>query len=179
MIRKIWRAFTILLTIAALALVVVGLILPASVDVEITRDIDAPPAVVFDLVDDFDSYERWSLLAAEEGAGVLEKTGAFEGVGAKVAWRDVETGPRMGELEIVEARAPSYVRMAFPLEGARDPAFEFRIAPKDGGSQLTWSFTAGFGMDIVARYRGLSLQRWAQRDAQVGVENIKRLAEEG
>ena len=67
--------------------VVIGILLPAKARVERETDIDAYPATVFSLINDFRQVNRWSGWAEEDPNAGYEITGVPRGVGASMSWQ--------------------------------------------------------------------------------------------
>ena len=129
-----------LVLVAALAgLFVVIAMQPAEYHVERTLEIEAPPEVVFALVNDFKQFSRYSPWDAADPE--LKRTFSAEtsGVGATYGWSgNTEVGS--GSMTITEATAPTKLtmRLDFKEPMASTATAGFLIAKTDTGSKATW-----------------------------------------
>jgi len=96
-IRPPLIGLAILLTL----LVAVGLLLPGTAHVERSLFIRTSPAVVFDLVDDFRSFNRWSPWARLDPETRYTFHGPESGVGARMDWQSGHAGVGRGSQEVI------------------------------------------------------------------------------
>jgi uncharacterized membrane protein len=89
----------VVLGLAAVTLVVVGLLLPREWHVEQSVDIDADPAQIHALVVDVEQWPRW-MFVPEQDAPDMEVEATGRGVGAEVVWSG---GGSSGAITLVEA----------------------------------------------------------------------------
>jgi len=178
-VKAIWRGFTLILIAAVIVLLVVGLVLPSSRSVEKSVTVNATPEAVFDVVNDFNSFQDWSSWASANPGPRLELRGRFEGKGAVVRWQEGPPLAEAGELEIVDTDPPREVRIAARFEGVEEASYTFTIEPAGDAARLTWHYESEFGWDLVGRYLGWFRQSWAEKDANQSLAAIKALAEDG
>ena len=88
-------------------LIVVGLLLPRHSRVEVSTLVDAPPATVFALVNDFRRVDLWLPRTATDPNARVAFSGPNRGVGATVTWDGIVAGS--GTQTIVESRANEHV----------------------------------------------------------------------
>ena len=179
MIKKIFYGIVIIVII----FIIVGFFLPKDIHLERSTFIHRPPSTVFALVNGYQTFNSWSPWAARDPSAVYEITGPETGVGARMEW---EGDPRLsgkGSQEIIESTPYSLVRTRLEFDQQGAAIAYFQISPEDGGSQVTWGFdtdvTEGqnlFG-SLMARYFGLLFDRWIGTDYELGLSNLKTLAE--
>jgi effector-binding domain-containing protein len=97
-----------------------------------------------------------------------------------------EGDPRLtgkGTQEIIESVPYSLVRTRLDFDQQGVAIAYFEISESEGGSEVTWGFdtdvTEGqnlFG-SLMARYFGLLFDRWIGTDYEMGLANLKTLAE--
>ena len=172
MLKKILIA---LLVLAAL-IVMIGFFLPATVHVERSITIDAPPATVFALANSFRGFNEWSPWAEIDPDAVYAYEGPDRGVGAKMSWTSEDRNVGSGSQEIVSSEPFSRVDVLldFGDQGVADSYFE--IAPGDAGTAVTW----GFDSELKApfeRYLGLVMDSILGPMYEEGLANLKELAE--
>ncbi len=161
----------------ALLLVIVGFLLPAKIHVERSAVIDAPPAVVFDLIDDFHNFNKWSPWAELDPATKYTFEGPDHGVGHRMRWQSDNPNVGSGSQEIIESVPESLVRthLDFGPNGIATASFHLEAA--EGGTQVTWRFDTDLGRNPAVRYFGLLMDRMVGPDYEKGLSNLKRLAE--
>ncbi len=95
--KLIFKWLGIVVVLAALTVVVVGLLLPRQWEVERSVEIDGELAQIHALVGDVEQWDRWMFDPASAGALELDAQGS--GVGATVAWTGEGSHGRMTLLE--------------------------------------------------------------------------------
>lgn len=170
---------TLLLGLVLLLAVVwvVGLFLPDSAHVERSISIKARPEIVFDLIDDFESFNRWSPWARKDPRTQYSFTGPESGVGAMMSWHSENPGVGTGSQQIivVEPLRRVVVELDFDAQGMATAYYE--IQPENTGTRVTWGFDTDFGNDLLGRYLGLFLDILVGADYEAGLANLKELAE--
>ena len=156
-------------------LIVVGFILPRTHQIEVSTEIDAHPATVFALVNDFRRFSLWSPWVATDPNARFVYSGANRGEGAIMTWDGVIIGS--GSQLIVESHPYEFVGIAMsPGEPSEAKAW-FRLTQGVGTTEVTWGFEADYGMNIVGRYFASMLGGIVARDYDIGLESLKDLAE--
>ena len=142
-----------------------------------TVTVDAAPAAVHALVEDFRRWRDWS--PWEDLDPDLERTysGAEAGVGAHYAW----SGSRKagsGSMEIVAA-TPESVRIALeflrPWKASNEVVFT--IAPEGAGTRVTWTMTGTHAGVARLFARFINVDKLVGRDFERGLTRLKELAE--
>lgn len=146
-------------------------------------DVDRPASTVFALVNGYDTIKTWSPWASRDPWAVYTLSGPANGVGARLEW---DGDPRLsgkGWQEITESVPYSLVRMQLKFAQQGMATAYFSIQDQGGSSTLTWGFDADLTKDqslaggMVAQYFGLLFDRWIGGDYEIGLANIKALAE--
>ena len=155
-------------------LVVVGLFLPRHSRVEVSTLIDAPPATVFALVNDFRRVDLWSPRTATDPNARVIFSGPNRGVGATVTWDGVIVGS--GTQTIVESRATEHVATMINPGEPGEARTWFDIGREDGRTRVTWGFAHDHGLNLVGRYFALLLSGVVKREYESGIAALKELA---
>lgn len=171
-------------TIAVIvAVIIVGLVgfavtRPRNFRVQRSARINAPPARIFPLINDFHQWAAWSPFERLDPAITRTFSGAPIGHGAIYEW----AGNRKvgaGRMEIIESTAPNRVatRLDFirPME-ARNVA-EFTLRQHGEATDVTWAI---FGPSpFAARMMGMffNMNKLLGRDFERGLANLKALVE--
>jgi hypothetical protein len=176
--------FPVLGTIAGVV-VVLGVALAIVVsrqpsDFRVTRSttIDAPPSVVFPLVDDFHKWRGWS--PWEKMDPELKRTyeGAPSGEGAVYSWvGNKQVGE--GRMTIVESRPDELVRIKLeffkPFRATNEGTFAFE--PTSGQTRVTWSMTGCCNCMFKIMGLFMSMDKMVGKNFEDGLAAMKQLAE--
>jgi hypothetical protein len=146
--------------------------------VERSTTIEAPAQRIYDQVADFHSWTSWS--PWEDVDPNLERTysGAPSGVGAVYAWEGNRKAGK-GRMEIVEATAPSQVRIDLrfekPFKARNDTVFTIR--PEGTASRVTWTMSGR--KTFMTRVMGLfsSMDKMIGPDFEKGLARLKTTTE--
>lgn len=158
-----------------LLLVIVGLALPQHARVIASHEIDARPATVFALVNDFHRASLWSPWIETDPNARILYSGPTHGVGATISWDGLVLG--IGSQTITESRPFEHIGT---LINAGEPGtarswFDFT----DTGTKtvVNWTFEADYGYNLVGRYAALLLKGVIRKDYEHGLSNLGELAE--
>jgi len=134
----------ILIGFAAIVLVLIVVVAMQPAEFRITRKavVNAPPAVVFSLVNDFHQWEAWSPWAKMDPAAKNTFEGAAAGVGAVYKWAgNNKVGE--GRMTLMESRASESIRIKIeflkPLKATNTVEFTFK--PEGGQTTVSWSMS--------------------------------------
>ena len=156
-------------------LIVVGLLLPRHSRVEVSALVDAPPATVFALVNDFRRVDLWSPRTATDPNARVLFSGPHRGVGATVTWDGVIVGS--GTQTIVESRPHEHGATTINPGEPGEARTWFDIGREDGETRVTWGFAHDHGLNLVGRYFSLLLAGVVKREFETGIAALKELAE--
>lgn len=165
--------------VALIVLVAIGgMLLPSEQHVERSVVVEADPAEVFALVNDFREFNKWSPWAEYDPEGTrYEFTGPATGVGSRMSWSSEHPNVGSGAQEIVESQPNTMMRSKLTFDGFDTPSYAtFELEPVDGGTRVTWSFDANMD-NMVGRYMGLMMDDWVGGDYERGLARLKELAE--
>lgn len=176
-----WKTLSIarkvVYTIAGVLLVLmtVGLFLPATAHIERKIEINAPPAIVFALVNDFRQINQWSPSLDTDPNALYTISGPARGVGAKQSWDGQIVG--QGSQVILESEPFYRVVSQLDLEGQGQALGTFELLQTEKGTNVTWSFDNEFGWNLIGRYFGLMIDGIVGPDYEKGLQNLKTMAE--
>ena len=174
MLRKV------LIAVAALVIILLGIIYTraSTFRVERTTRIDAPPDVVFALVNDFHAWDRWSPWAHLDPSMKVTYGGPPSGTGATYAWTGNDKVGE-GNLRIVESKPAQAVvlRLEFIKPMASTNRTEFTFKPDGTGTKVDWVMTGpldfmGKGMDLF-----VGMDKMIGPDFEKGLASMRREAE--
>ena len=156
-------------------LIIIGFALPRTNQVEVKIEIDAHPATVFALVNDFRRFRLWSPWADTDPNARFLYSGANRGEGAIVTWDGAIIGS--GNQIITESRPYEYVGIAMSPGEPGEAKSWFKLAPGVGTTIVSWGFEADYGLNIIGRYFASMLGGVVARDYHDGLGALKELAE--
>ena len=156
-------------------LLIIGLALPRHARVEVETRIDAHPATVFALVNDFHRIALWSpWLEADPNARIVY-SGPVRGVGATMTWDGSIIGT--GTQTITDSNP--FTRVATTINpGESGEARTWFDLVQDGAStRVTWRFETDYGYNVFGRLFGLAFAGIVRRDYESGLAGLRELAE--
>jgi len=174
MLRKV------LLALAALVIVLLGIVYTrgSTFQVERATRIEAPPDVVFALVNDFHAWDRWSPWAHLDPSMKATYGGAPSGTGATYHWVGNDKVGE-GDMRITESKLPQSViiRLEFIKPFASVNRAEFTFKPDGSGTKVHWAMTGpldfmGKGMDLF-----VGMDKMIGPDFEKGLASMRREAE--
>jgi len=156
-------------------LIIIGFALPRTHKVEVTIEIDAHPATVFALVNDFRRFALWSPWAHTDPNARILYSGAYRGEGAIMTWDGAIIGS--GHQVITESLPYKYVGITMSPGEPGEAKSWFQLRPGTGTTTVTWGLEADYGMNIVGRYFAGMLGSVVARDYHEGLAALKEQAE--
>ena len=161
-----------ILALLAGGFVIVGILLPGTVEVTRSVEIRAAPEAVFPLLDDLGRWAEWTPWGEVESR--LE--GPATGAGARRVWDDPGLGS--GSLTLVDSRPPSAVDYEVEVEGG---AIRFEgtiaVAAKGGGTVVTWTERADLGWNPLLGWTALTMDESQGRQLQESLERLRARVE--
>ena len=156
-------------------LIIIGFALPRTHQIEVSMEIDAHPATVFALVNDFRRFSAWSPWTDTDPNARVLYSGANRGKGALMTWDGAVRGS--GSQLITASRPHEHVAITTNPGEAGEAHSWFTLTPGVGTTQITWGFEADYGFNIVGRYFAAMLGGIVARDYYNGLADLKELAE--
>ncbi len=151
---------------------------PSDFRVTRTATISAPPAAVFDQVNDLHKWEAWSPWAKRDPNAKNTFEGPSAGTGAVFGWAgNSEVGE--GRMTIIESRPDELIRLKLefikPFEDTSTT--EFKFEPKDGPTLVTWSMYGENNFISKAFCLFMDMDKMIGGDFEQGLAQIKEIAE--
>ena len=158
-----------------LALAVIGLFLPSRANVERGITIDANPATVFALLNDFHQVNKWSHWLEDDPNARFDFFGPRRGVGATFAW----DGNIIGSGRQTISESIPFERIVYQLNfDDQDTAITiFDLSETDDGTLLVWTFKMEFGFNLVDRFIGVIIGGVIGENNEKGLASLKSMAE--
>ena len=161
-------------TVVAL-LTVIGLALPRHGRVQAAIAIDAYPATVFALANDFRRMSLWSSLTDNDPNTRIIFSGPARGVGASMTWDGAIIG---SGTQVISASEPlQRIAITHNPGAAGESRATLRFNRQNGTTQVSWDFEIDYGFNIVGRYLDLLRRNIVRNDYAASLGNLKELAE--
>jgi uncharacterized protein YndB with AHSA1/START domain len=166
------------LAIAIAIVLILAATKPDSFSVQRAIDIAAPAERVFPLIDDFHRWGAWSPWENKDPAMQRSFTGAASGKGAVYGWEG-NKNVGSGRMEILEVDAPTkiLIKLDFLKPFEAHNTAEFTMLPQGAGTRLTWVMRgpAPFISKLMQVF--MNLDRMIGKDFEIGLANLKTVAE--
>lgn len=156
-------------------LIIVGLALPRHARVVASVEIDARPATVFALVNDFHRARLWSPSLQTDPNARVVYSGPQRGVGATLTWDGLVLGS--GTQVITDSTPYTYVSTTINSGEPGEARSWFDLVDTGTTTAVSWSFEADYGYNLVGRYAALLLTGVIRKDYEYGLRNLKAIAE--
>ncbi len=176
---RILTRFLAIVVVLAIALVAIAFVLPREVSVARSITIDAAPEAVFPYVNSLKEGEKWSPWLARDPEIQLTYEGPEAGVGNKLTWASEHPQVGNGIQEITASTENERVEMALDFGPMGTANAHFDLAANGEATDVTWGFTTDLGLNPMARWMGLMMDRWVGGDYETGLGNLKALVESG
>lgn len=175
---KVLKGLLVLIVFLVLGLVGIGFMLPNQAHVERSVTIEAPPAVVFTVLNGFRHFNQWSPWAELDPNTAYVYEGPVQGVGAKMSWTSAEQSVGSGSQEILESEPYQRIKLRLVFSGFdSDSTASYELKPEGQGTLLTWSNDTDFKGSLLGRYFGLMLDGMIGKDYENGLAALKAFAE--
>ncbi len=171
----------ILLGLLLIVMILAVVIALQPTDFKITRSItiNAPPATVFPLVNDFHQWAQWSPWEKMDPA--MQKTfeGPESGVGAVYRWEG-NSDVGVGSMTITESKPLELllIRLEFtrPMESVAQTEFTFK--PDGDGTAITWTMTGNNNFMGKAFSLFMNMDKMIGTDFEQGLTELRKVAED-
>jgi effector-binding domain-containing protein len=165
-----WLGATLILLFA------IGLLLPSTARVERELAIDARPATVFALLNDFRQMEKWSRKTDGDSNARIDFFGPPRGVGAGIGWRGQIVG--QGRQIITESQPYSSIVSVVDPGGNDEARVTFHLEEIGNATLVVWTWERDYGWNIAGRVFGLMRARAIGPDLEQGLTSLSELAEQ-
>ena len=168
----------ILLGLAAVIIVFLIVVALQPADFRISRSavIAAPPAAVFEQINDYHKWDAWSPWAKLDPNAKNSFDGSASGVGAKFSWAgNNDVGE--GSMQITDSKPNERVVMdlVFLKPFAATNTTEFTLKPEGNGTAVTWSMAGKNGFIGKAVGLFMNCDKMVGTQFEKGFENLKSI----
>lgn len=151
---------------------------PSAFAVERSASVNAPPAAVYGLLQDFHSWEGWSPWAKLDPTMKTTYGGPETGVGATYAW-DGNDEVGAGKMTIADTKPNEAVGITldFLRPFATTNRTDFLLSPDGAGTKITWRMTGNHNFVGKAFCLFMDMDKMVGKDFEKGLAQLKPLAE--
>ncbi|MEM0898734.1 MAG: SRPBCC family protein [Pseudomonadota bacterium] len=160
--------------IAAVAVVTVPFLLPASKTVTRSATINAPAEKVFALVASNEGFQTFNPYKLKDKKLKITLQGPSSGIGSGFAF-DGKDGK--GTQTIVAMEENQSVTMQLDLGAMGKPVSEFHLSPNGDITEVTWSTKSDFGFNPIGRVVGLFLDGMLGPTYELGLKELNKAAQ--
>ncbi|MFD0894956.1 SRPBCC family protein [Luteolibacter ambystomatis] len=170
----------ILIALAAVVIVFLAVAAFQSPDCRISRSavVAAPPATVFEQINDYHKWVDWSPWAKMDPAMKQTFEGPPAGTGAIYSWAgNSKVGE--GRMTITESDPAKRVsmRLEFLKPFAATNTAEFTLAPEANGTRVTWTMIGKKNFAMKAMGLLMNMDKLVGADFEKGLSNLKEIVE--
>lgn len=142
--------------------------------------IDAPKAMLFNMVNDLKTMEKWSPWFEKDPDMKVEYASTTKGVGASYSWSGNETVGE-GSMTTIESVPASLHKSKMEFKGYDEPSTaEFNFNDKEGQTEVVWKHYSESDLPFLARGYMLvtGMKKAMEKDFENGLNKMAALANE-
>ncbi len=177
--RNILIAAVALITVVVAVFAVIVSMQPDEYEVKRTATIDAPAAVVFEQVEDFQRWDHWSPWAKRVPEDKEQFDGADRGEGAIYQWASPDRNVGAGRMTIIEANPAEYIEIKLeffePSEATTTTTFDFN-AVDDATTEVTWRMSGENNFLSKAMGLFMNIEEMIGEDYERGLEQLDEVS---
>ena len=143
----------------------VGVILPSEYRIERSIEVEAAPGDIYPMLVDL-----------RDAAAIYSYDGPDRAIGMRFQWQSEVLGIGSIEISALQFNRKLTYSMQNVTHGI-EATGEIRLEAFDNKTRVIWSSHGDVGLNIIDRYKLLTFDDKLGRDFDVGLENIKVLAE--
>jgi hypothetical protein len=174
MLKKILVAIAVIIV----AFLIIVALQPSDFRVTRSANVMAPPAAVFDQVNDFHKWEAWNPWGKLDPAMKQSYEGAPAGTGAVYKWKgNNQVGE--GSMTITESRPNDliWIKLEFVKPFASTADTEFTFKPQGNQTAVTWSMSGKNNFLAKAMCLFMSMDKMIGGQFEKGLADMKSIVE--
>jgi len=170
----------VLIVLLAGGFLVMVMMQPDEMSVARSTTIDAPPGIVFQQVNDFRNWKKWSPWEKRDPDMKIEYKGEETGEGAVYTWDSKSDEVGAGQMTITQSTPNEQIKIALeferPFEDTANPVFDF--APEGDGTKVTWSMAGKNNFMSKVFMVFMDFEKIIGDDFEAGLASMKTAAED-
>ncbi|MCX7909219.1 MAG: GyrI-like domain-containing protein [Ignavibacteria bacterium] len=173
---KVFKGLLIAIVSIFILILIITVFLPSKYYVERKIEIQAPASIVYYLLDDFRNWKYWDTWWKLDTQQVRTYAGPLFGVNSKFSWKSKNKDVGEGEIQIVEEKPFELIKLALKFGKEMESSNQFRIMQLGDKILLTWSMEGE--LKFLGKWFRFFMDDAIGKDFEIGLKNIKSLAEE-
>lgn len=170
------RKLLIFVAILLIAELIIGFLLPSNVHIEATEVINAETPVVFNQVNDFKNWEKWSPWKEMDETMKISYDAKTTGKDAKYSWTSEKQGE--GYMVIKESNPNSSIKTYVNFGPNGEGTGQWKFEPQGDKTKVTWGFDSDMGKNPFSKLMGTVMMKlMVGKSLRKGLANIKELSE--
>ena len=171
--KKFLKVFAVLV----LVVIVVLVMLPSEVHVERSIEINASAKTIFEQVNVFPNWQKWSPWAKAD-PDMESRYEGEEGVGSTHYWSSEVEEVGEGQMQIIESEEYSRIKTELKFKGMDWLSYGTWNFEENGDvTKVTWAMDADMGMNLKGRFFGLMMDGMVGPKFEQGLAGIREIAE--
>jgi hypothetical protein len=154
------------------------LFLPKYAHVKRSVTIQRQPEAVFCEINTPKNWKKWSPWVNQSPGVQTYYEGPNAGSGAVYTWVNHSTGAERGKVAITDSQAPVMVEVTLQVKGGNAWA-TYLLEKQNQGTVVTCTVDVVLGDNPLDRFRGLLMDNSLGPELQTGLDQLKRLLEQG
>lgn len=166
----------IVVVVVFLTFLLIGYLLPSQYKIERSVIVNAPEKSIFPHIADLKKWQNWGVWFKRDLNITIEYVGEKGVVGMKSIW----VGEVMGEGEIEIIALESNHRLIYTVrlaDASKTSTGEFVLTKVESGTQVVWMEYGNVGYNPIHRYVAFFMDYSIGHDFELGLDNLKLVAE--
>jgi len=174
---KIFKKILAIVLILLAIFIVISLFLPSDIKVERSLIINAPAYIVFQQVNNFKNWEKWSPWFKMDTIMEKKYSGSESGNGSKINWHSNNKNVGSGSMIITNSYEPDsiLIDMNFMQNGIAKTKFCFKN--EIAGTKIIWTMNSYIAQNPISKYFGLFIDKMLGADIEDGLASLKKICE--
>lgn len=173
---KVLKIIVITFVAMIAVLLIVTAFLPSDMIVERTMEIEAPPRVVFNQVNDFRNWENWSYRFEMDPHMQVSYSGPESGEGAKYDWVSDSVSVGEGSMIIMESEPDKLIKTELSFFGEKFGEGTWNFVNKEGKTIVNWQMVGELG--FFKRWVKNTMEQIVGENFQKGLDKLGKVSED-
>jgi effector-binding domain-containing protein len=174
---KTFRRILFAIIAIIVILISVGFLLPRHVHVERKRVLKAPKGLIFDQVNNFRNWKKWSPWQQIDTNMIVNYFGPESGTASSFTYASNNSKLGSGKLTIISSIAFDSIIMEMDFMENGKSTGKFLFTASDTGTLVTWVMESDLGFNPVSRWFGLFIDKMVGKDLEKGISNLQILTD--
>jgi len=171
---KILKILLIIVGILLALFLIIAIFLPTKVFIKETVEINANVNTVFEQVNNFHNWQKWSPFQENDPNMITSFEGPVSGVGSIMKWKSKDGN---GSMIITEVSPNILIKSELRFEGMETSFTSFEFEKTSLSTILSWSVDVDDLSYPIGRWMGVFMGRIIRPDFRKGLDNLKSVCE--